>query len=226
MDTTSKIPPMTKGDPAIVYNNCKTPGQIAIRMDGMSKEASRVLEFYSQLNINFTVFVGYNSNGKKDPEIDEHIKMAYEQGHQIGTHGFDSINLSGLSTEQRWEQMRLNDEAINKVIGKRPLHFARPYESSNPDSLQDLGSWGYVVAGSNMFTKDLSFIGDPDIWSKVLDQVLPVLAKSDPAVDSFIVLSHGIWEVVEWYRTFIRKAQFKGYTFVTMSECLGLPAYR
>ena len=226
LNTSFILPPTYRGKPATLFNECSKPGLIAFQFDGISKELLAVLDAFNALNVKITASVSYRLDFEYDRNIDAMIKTIFAQGHQIATHTYDDLVYEGEhEITPRWDQMRLNEEAINAVIGKRPLHFTRPYEFSNKFILADLGSWGYVVAASNLNSGDYEFNG-PNLSKKVFERLSKAITKANPKKDSYIILAHGILEGIEWINKFIPLAREKGFRFVTMEECLGLPSYR
>lgn len=55
------------------------------------------------------------------------MKRMYEEGHEIGSHTFDHVNLTTLSRKQMEQQMELPSNLFERVIGRRPK-FARAPE--------------------------------------------------------------------------------------------------
>ena len=226
LNTTFILPPTERGTPATLFKECSQPGLIAFQLDGISKELLTVVDAFNALDVKITASVSYRLDFDTERNIDAIIKTIFDSGHQIATHTYDNLVYEGeYEIIPRWDQMRLNEEAINAIIGKRPLHFTRPYEFTNKFILADLGSWGYVVAASNLNTLDFKFNG-PDLSKKVFDRLSKAVKKGDPKKNSYIILAHGIPEGVEWINKFVPIARSEGFRFVTMEECLGLPSYR
>jgi peptidoglycan/xylan/chitin deacetylase (PgdA/CDA1 family) len=73
------------------------------------------------------------------------LKKIFDLGHQVGTHTYSHKDLTTLSTQGMWDEMRLNDDAIKAIIGKRPIHMRPPFLASNAAVLTAMGSWGYKV---------------------------------------------------------------------------------
>jgi peptidoglycan/xylan/chitin deacetylase (PgdA/CDA1 family) len=59
------------------------------------------------------------------------LKKAFDIGHQIGTLTFSHKDMARLNTQQMWDEMRLNDDAIKAIIGKRPIHMRPPLLSTS-----------------------------------------------------------------------------------------------
>ena len=101
-----------------------------------------------------------------------------------------------------------------------------PFLSVSPAMLRDIGSWGYVVAGVSLDTKDYSF-PRPNLLKNMADTVAPSMANANPDQISFIVLQHDfVSGGQEWLRSFVPDMQQRGFRFVTSEECLKVTAYR
>lgn len=76
-----------------------------------------------------------------DPQTDtthitwqEAVEMA-RNGHEMSNHSWSHPNLTQLPAEEALKEIRLNDEAIEKHIGIKPLTFCFPYNSYNDEAV-------------------------------------------------------------------------------------------
>ena len=229
LDTTSSTPPASNGPSALVQDNCVENGMIALTFDdGPSTNIPQVLKVLGDLNVKATFFV----NAKNIADFtsatsvaSSTLKQIYDSDHQVGSHTMSHADLAKISRQQRWEQMRRNDEYIKRVIGVRPVHLRAPFLSYSPTMLRDIGSWGYVVAGVSLDTKDYEFSGSGVLPG--MEGMVSKAATANPEATSFISLQHDFVLGTEaWLRSFGPAMQQKGFKFVTTEECLNIAAYR
>ena len=92
--------------------------------------------------------------------------------------------------------------------------------------LQDMGSWGYVVAGVSLDTKDFQFNGDK-LMAGMQQATTALIQQANADQTSHIVLQHDFIQGTEnWLKDFVAEMQGKGFRFVTCEECLQIAAYR
>jgi peptidoglycan/xylan/chitin deacetylase (PgdA/CDA1 family) len=223
--TAPRVNPSMK---AIISHSCKTPGTIALTFDdGPSRNIPALLAKLKDLDVKATFFVNAkNIANFVDPNSasGRSLKNIYDHGHQIGTHTFSHKDLAKQNTQQIWDEMRLNDEAIRRIIGKRPTHLRAPYLSTNSAVLEAVGSFGYKVLGVNLDTKDYLHNGKPNEVEAQMTIARGLINPSDSASKSFIALNHDhTSKVVQFTEQLIALGRSKGYRFVTTAECIKDP---
>ena len=129
--------------------------------------------------------------------------------------------MTSLSIQGIWDEISLNEQAIFNVIDRRPRHIRPPYGNVNAAVLNALGSWGsYTVANWNMDTKDYENNGN---WNFNKNGYNAALTEN---AQSYIILNHDFsGGIVDWINFVVPEMRNRGYTFVTMEQCLGIPAY-
>jgi peptidoglycan/xylan/chitin deacetylase (PgdA/CDA1 family) len=153
------------------------------------------------------------------------LKDIYNDGHQIASHTFSHADLVKIENNEEAvkNEMTSNDDVIMKIIGKRPKYMRPPYMSLDYKVLDLLVSWGYVVVSYNMDTHGYNH-GELQVS---LNQ-----AEFDEQIKknwhSWISLEHDFTQnIVQWTSNVIDNIKNKGYTFVTVEECIqGPSAYR
>lgn len=145
-------------------------------------------------------------------------------GHEVASHTYRHTVLVGLTAEEIEEEMNMQSDLIYEAIGKRPALMRPPTGETDAVADQVLSSLGYTNVLWDIDTKDYtdgSFATQQSIITTIVDQ--------DDAGSTLghISLQHDVHEqssveLTPWYISYIRG---KGYTFVTVSECLGISAY-
>lgn len=112
------------------------------------------------------------------------------------------------------------DDALIKIIGKRPVYMRPPYGNTSPAALDYLGDHGYKVVNWNVDTNDWMH---PLAYSNNLDAYK--VALQDPAAigKGFISLQHdaeqGTAELFS--KVAIEYVLSKGFNIMPVGACLG-----
>jgi peptidoglycan/xylan/chitin deacetylase (PgdA/CDA1 family) len=220
------FPALDAGKLAPTIVKCTRPGLIALTFDdGPSKNAPSLLAKLNELQIKSTFFVNAKNFAQfEDPNSPDALvlKRIFDAGHQIASHTLSHADLVTLSNQGRWDEMRLNDEAIRRIIGVRPTHMRAPYLSTNAQVEIALGTWGYRIISINLDTKDYEHSGLTNEVQLSEAAVFPSLENSNPGQDSFIILNHDYTaNIVAWVESLYKKSTELGYRFVTTAECIG-----
>lgn len=146
--------------------------------------------------------------GKKVEENPEIVKRIYEEGHLLGNHSYDHVNLSEMSEKDACEQINKTNDAIREITGIAPEYLRPPFGSYKKNLDEDM----------NMI--EVLWDVDPRDWSvkntgKVVNRVVTKVEDND------IILLH------DEYATSIAAAmeiidilQGQGYEFVTVDELI------
>ena len=218
---------------AMEISSCAMPGTFAITYDdGPTTNVRELIKKLQQLNVKATFFVNANKNIDDHPvdftdptsEAAKTLKEAFDAGHQIGSHTYSHPNLTDLNEEEIFEEMKNNDDAIKRIIGKKPTHMRPPYLSVNDDVLTVLGNLGYKVILMNVDTRDFEHDGDSNEVELIRQEIDEEIDPSNPEEDSFVSLSHDyVSQIVQWTETYVNMIRAKGYRLVTVAECIGDP---
>ncbi len=116
--------------PALARNDGRRPVTLSFD-DGPSPEYTpRILQLLAQYKVHATFFlIGKYLTGD-DARAEESRKLARRivmEGHQIGNHGYEHKDLTGLTPAQAVEQVDLSQRAIHAVTGIDTELFRPPY---------------------------------------------------------------------------------------------------
>lgn len=161
------------------------------------------------------------SDGEKTyMEVIKHYK---DMGHQIGSHTYEHVELSGISASDVKYQMNTLSDIIYKAAGVRPAVMRPPAGSYDIASLKTLRELGYSVVTWDIDTKD---------WKthnlKDEEAAYTAMNKDSSKTLGHIALEHEVYdqtvdELVPWAINFVKT---KDYEFVTVADCLGVEAYQ
>ncbi|ORX92806.1 glycoside hydrolase/deacetylase, partial [Basidiobolus meristosporus CBS 931.73] len=199
---------------------CDKPGHFALTFDdGPSEYTGTLLNTLKENNIKATFFSVGTQAANKD--ISKYLKQAYDEGHQIASHTNTHADLNKLSVEQIRKEMKATEDAIKNATGVIPAMMRPPYGNCNAQCRGVMKEMGYTVVQWSVDSNDWKYMGQPDKWDTLISNIGNVVTASDSQKDSFISLQHDIHKFsVDRTPKVIEIIKKKGYTFVTVSECL------
>ncbi len=142
---------------------------------------------------------------EKYPEIVAHMK---EQGHLIGTHSYEHVNLCNLSEAAAIEQVDKTNHAIYEITGEYPEYIRPPY-----------GCWKSNLDYDTEMIEVLWDI-DPLDWKTSNSDVIKERVVSKAQENDIILLHDASESSVKAAFKIIDELQSEGYIFVTVDEIL------
>lgn len=208
-----------------VAKSCIDKGKIAVTFDeGPSSTTTNVLTGLTnaQIPATFHVVTKYFSN----IVVSTNLKTAAENGHVIGLRFPTETDPTKLSDRELKEVLLYESYKIFKQIGAYPKYLRLPLGKYNDKTVRVATQLGFIISEWNVDTNDYAegITGD-DIVKAYSNQ----LASVGTGSGRFISLHRDLYAVYsdEGILTKIRKVgNDKGYTFVTLADCLGDSSYR
>ncbi len=164
----------------------------------------QLLDGLKERDIHATFFVT-GEHAELHPDI---IKRMQEEGHLIGNHTYNHMQLNKNNLNEFKEQLIKTNEIITEITGKEVLYVRPPY-----------GTWDKSIETElNMFP--VLWTVDPRDWSSdnvscITDSIVKKTGEND------IILMHDYFESsVTAALKAIDKLLEKGYEFVTVEEIL------
>lgn len=146
--------------------------------------------------------------GKEVERYPKIVEDIYADGHLIGTHSYEHVNLNNLCDAAAVEQVDKTNQAIHELTGEYPEYIRPPF-----------GSW---KCNLDYETKMIEVLWDVDPLDWKTDNS-DVIAKRvvDKVQENDIILLHDASESsVNAAFKIIDELQKEGYTFVTVDEIL------
>lgn len=163
-----------------------------------------LLDGLKERNVKATFFV-LGSNVKKYPEL---IKRVSEEGHLIGNHTYNHIELNKVSEEKARKEINKTNKAVYKATGVYPEYIRPPYGECTrkfEDSL-DMILVRWTIDPLDWQTKNTE---------KIVNKVVT------EAEENAIILLHDCYDTsVEAAFRIIDTLEEEGYEFVTVDELL------
>lgn len=164
----------------------------------------KLLEGLRERNVKATFFlIGKSIEGKE-----KIVKQMAQDGHLIGSHTFNHVQLTKIPVEDACNEILMTNEAIFQVTGKTVEYIRPPY-----------GSWdSRLECAVNM--KEVGWTVDPRDW-KVKNTDTIVKHVLSHVEDGSIILLHDVYDTsVEAAFRIIDTLKKEGYTFVTVDGIL------
>lgn len=178
---------------ALTFDDGPDPDYTELLLDGLKKR-----------NVKATFFL----LGKQAEAYPDIVKRMHKEGHMIGNHSYDHVNLANLSKTDAAKQIRMTSEAIHKITGEYPQYLRPPFGNEPPE----------CECAKNMMT--VLWDVDPLDWccgssSTVIEKVVKAVEDDD------IILLHDASESsVEAALGIIDALEKQGYEFVTVDEVI------
>lgn len=137
-----------KNDQAI-YNGNKNSQNVTLMVNVYwgNEFIEPMLEVFKSYNVTTTFFVG-GSWAEKYPEL---LKQIYENGHEIGNHGFFHKDHNKLSYDQNYEEINITHKVVKSIVNYDMNLFAPPSGAYNKTTLTVASELGYRTI---MWSKD------------------------------------------------------------------------
>ena len=190
----------------VISKTAGTPKYIALTFDaGPSRKYTPILlDGLKERGVHATFFLmGKNIEGEQDI-----VKRMSEEGHLIGNHSYEHIQLTKAGAKAVCEAVEHTQEQIEAITGKRPEYIRPPYGDWNEELEEEIGMTPVLWSLDSLDWK-LKDTG------KIIHQVLKDVKDGD------IILLHDIFpSSVEAALELIDILQKEGYVFVTADELL------
>lgn len=184
--------------------DCKNKKCIALTFDdGPSKYSNEILDILKSNNAKASFFyIGAHLSS----HVNE-IKRTSTEGHDIGNHTWDHINLNKIPDTQLQDQINRTNDEIARITGQKPVLLRPPFGSLSSNRFSLIGKMSVV-----------QWSVDPDDWKDkdanvIYDRVMQAVANGN------IVISHEIYQSsIDAYKRIIPDLIKQGYSLVTITD--------
>ncbi|MEG6585198.1 polysaccharide deacetylase family protein [Dendrosporobacter sp. 1207_IL3150] len=175
----------------------------------------QILDVLKENNVRATFFV-VGKNVDRHPEL---MKRIHDEGHQIGNHTYNHIDLLKADRDMVISEIVKTNKAISSVTGIKPHIVRPPHGFRDPVVLEVMAEQGLKVVEWSVMSRDWTNPGVEVIANRVISK----------AQNGSVILLHdgdGIAnqasraQTVEATRLIIKQLLAEGYTFVTVDEIL------
>lgn len=170
----------------------------------------RLIDILDAYDAHATFFV-LGSRVSEDPEL---LAELVARGHQVGSHTWNHVTLSGLSRERIAQEIATSAQAIEGASGVRPTLLRPPFGQINQRVLQAASDEQMAIVLWNIDTLDWKSQNADAVCQRVFSEVN----------DGDIILMHDIFDsTVQAAERMIKGLSEQGYRFVTVEELLEHP---
>lgn len=146
--------------------------------------------------------------GKEVDKYPEIVKQIQKEGHLIGTHSYEHVNLSNLSDDAAMEQVDKTNEAIHAITGEYPEYIRPPF-----------GCWKPNLDYETTMIEVMWDV-DPKDWNTSNSDVIANRVIDDVQNNDIILLHDASESSVKAAFKVIDALKEEGYLFVTVDEIL------
>lgn len=188
--------------------------------DGPDKKYTpQVLDVLRDYQVRATFFL-IGNRAEKCPEVVEKIAA---EGHVIGNHSWSHPDLRWVSNERLISEIVQTEMMLEQITGLKTALIRPPYGTVDTTSLEEMKRLEYKVINWSVDSVD---------WRdqnphQIIQNTLPYITRES------IVLFHSaggegqsMAATVDVLPEIIESIRGLGYTFVTVDELLGIPAYK
>lgn len=190
--------------------------KIAITFDDgpHGKYTPIILDTLKSYGVSATFFV-VGTNADRYPEL---VKREIIEGHEIGSHTYYHRHISEMKGEELRYDLEMNEQKLFELTGIRPTLFRPPEGVCNDNVKKTAKEMGYSIIMWTVDTNDWQGIDS--------DRIFECVKKN--TVSGSIILFHdfvsGRSGTPDALEVIIPYLLSEGYTFVTVSQLLGLKA--
>jgi peptidoglycan/xylan/chitin deacetylase (PgdA/CDA1 family) len=211
-----ELPPI---DPAIVTHGDRSLRYIALTFDACQTVGSptgydqAIIRILTGTHTPATLFLGGLWMQQHPAQT---RTLAANPLFELGNHSWSHLDFTELSPEEMSREILRTQDAMYQLTGRQPTLFRFPFDTYTDDALAVVGQHGLRAMQADVISGD----ADPRISTR--DLVNTVTARAQNG--SIILMhmnTHG-WHTAEALPPLIQRLRDQGYTFVTVSQLLGL----
>ncbi len=178
---------------AITFDDGPDPTYTELLLDGLKER-----------NVTATFFL----IGKQAGQYPQIVERMQQEGHEIGNHTYDHVNLCSISEDEVKEQISLTNEVIMEITGECPIYIRPPF-----------GCWSEELGDETGMIEVLWNV-DPRDWET--DQTSTIISRVlNDVEDRDIILFHDCSKSsVDAALAVIDALHGQGYEFVGVDEIL------
>ena len=171
--------------------------------DGPNEHMGTIMDVLAEYDAKASFYVIGNKVSGKGAE---YVQRAYNEGHEIGNHSYNHVDITQLSEAEVLSEISMTQAAVKKAIGVEPVWYRPPFGKANDQTFALIpmphAYWGVSVGdGSNdNIAEDRLF------------------RATNGAYDGAIMLLHCNDITAGVLPQILHDLKMQGYEFVTTSE--------
>jgi peptidoglycan-N-acetylglucosamine deacetylase len=174
--------------------------------------------------MHYDVKVTFFSLGRCAHQNPDMVKRMVDEGHIIGNHTYDHLDITKIPADQVREQVQRTEDEIYRIVGLRTALFRPPFGFLNDESTRVVLSLGYKIILWNIDSFDWMGLTGPAIASRVIVNITPgAIVLMHNACDGSVASGTG---TVQSLPFIIETLKAEGYIFTTIDMLLNIPPYK
>ena len=165
----------------------------------------QLLDILRRMHTPATFFV-VGKQVEKNPAL---VQLEVAEGHEVGNHTYDHVNLTVIPPELIAYELDECDAAIKKATGSSARFFRPPGGDYNGDVIRDAAQRGYITT---------LWTNDPGDFLRLPSDVILKRCLDHLENGAIILLHDGIPQTMQILPQLITEARKRGYQFVTVSQ--------
>ena len=172
----------------------------------------------------YDVKVTFFALGRCAHQNPDMVKRIVNEGHIIGNHTYDHLDITKIPADQVREQIQKTEDEIYQIVGFRTALFRPPFGFLNDESARIVVALGYKIILWNIDSYDWMGLTGPAVASRVLVNITPgSIVLMHNACDGSVEAGTGTAQSLPFI---IETLKAEGYVFTTVSTMLNIPAYK
>lgn len=193
----------------VIYanSNIESAKYIAFTFDdGPSFRTNDLLDLLKVEDVKVTFFV-LGSRVSEKPDV---LKRIYDEGHLIGNHTYNHLNLKRVQDDVVLKEINETNELIKSLTGYKPKYLRPPYGNLKKKMLDKTGM---EVVLWDIDTLDWKYRNKERVYQNIMDN----------AHDGAIILLHDLYQSsIDGALMAIKELKNQGYKMVTVEEMMNL----
>ena len=199
-----------KDSNAVLYNGNRSANEVSLMFNVYENAnvVEGILDLLKEKGVKATFFIG-GIFATRESQV---IKRIYEEGHEIGNHGYLHKDHKKLSESQNKEEITSTHKLVKSITGLEMNLFAPPSGSYSKTTLKVAESLNYKTI---MWSKDTIDWRDSDIKTIVK-------RATENTISGDLILMHPKEHTLKALSQIISTLEQKGLKMVTVSKCCQL----
>ncbi|KAH7361351.1 hypothetical protein BKA66DRAFT_573508 [Pyrenochaeta sp. MPI-SDFR-AT-0127] len=209
-----------------LHSRCITPFTAAVTFDDNPNDLlPELLKLLDKYNATATFFPNAPYHFRTW-NLDLHLRIIHSNGHQIGAHTWDHLDMKTIDTLKALKDINTMNEWLNTTLGIQSSYVRPPYGECHRTCRETLSSHGFTAVRWSLDTFDWKYESNEtgssslkilESWVSTQDK-LPEDQRTWP-----IVLMHARKRnTIKFVAPALLEAlSARGFRFVSVAECLG-----
>ena len=185
--------------------------QVALSFDAAwgNEQTRTLLDILKKHNVKATFFM----TGEWVEKYPEDVKMIVEEGHDIGNHSENHLNMSQLTKEEMEAEIMTVHNRVKELTGVEMTLFRPPYGDYNDDVVKTANKCGYYCIQWSVDSLDWKDYGTEDMIKRVCNH-------KNMANGAIVLMHNGGKYTPEALESIITGLETQGYELVPISQLI------